>query len=152
MKDASTQILIQFSPLCPHWPPSPPQWSYSLTQAATLVRIGVAPVRFRQTGAWKASPVESLVQLSRWAGLSAHGYEWSRPCMGNSGGDKSVQAIAVLVTVHAAVGEKKCTPAGVRVCFDAQKRACWMPCECMLLLVKFHQTVEVFFNFFFFYF
>lgn len=132
--------------LCVHTV-SPPRWSYSLTQAATFVYksfLRSASLRYMlqtwvhdRCDQWRVwcSSSGALV----WMVASAHRH--------GGGGDKSVVVTAIFVTVP--VAEKKCTPPGVRVCFDAQKRACWMFCECMLFLLKFHQTVEVFFSFFF---
>lgn len=65
------------------------------------------------------------------------------PVHGNSGGDKNLPVMAVLVTVLCARHEKVHTCFfsfllfilkllfDVRVCFDAQKRARWMLCECI---------------------
>lgn len=105
MKDASTQILIQFSPLCPLPPPT--QWSYSLTQAAIYVCVLVLRAA-RRVAPDGVAGGKSGAALPGGGGWFVCAWVWMVASVhGNSGGDKSVLAIAVLVTVHAAGRKQK---------------------------------------------
>lgn len=121
----------------------PPLLSPSLSEVTVLLRLLYLCVLVfhalrrsgtcsTDVGAWKVAPVV-------WIGMNGRVRAWEQRRRQKCSGDSRTCYCARRGK------KKKCTPAGVRVCFDAQKRACWTPCECMLFLVKFHQTVEVFF-------